>query len=170
MTEPNFPALVAEVHAEFPDLRFVDKADSRFMRIAAWFLGAGFLTSYVTTVGNTVYLPTHWDGLSEATRCVILRHERVHMRQARRMTYPVFALFYLFVFLPVGLAFYRARFEMEAYAETLAAQKDYGLDYSSSKNREFIIEQFTSSAYGYMFPFRKTVAGWVDKEISRLDA
>ena len=170
MLTPDLTAIKAEVKSEFPKFQTVYKRDSWLMRALSVLMVSTFMDSFVTTIGNTVYLPNYWDEYDAATQCGLLRHERVHMRQARRLTFPLFAFLYLLVFLPVGLAYFRARFEMEAYTESLAADKDYGDDFSSDEKKAWLLNQFTSGNYGWMWPFPKTVEGWIDDAVAKLNA
>lgn len=163
---PNYTALCEEIKAEFPKFSVVKKGNSWVMRFLSHVFGPAFLTNYTTTIVNTVHVPDGWDAWDEATKCAVLRHERVHMRQSRKLTYPVFAFLYLFVFFPLGLSYCRARFEMEAYAESLAAFKDYNVSYTDKK--AWLVGQFTGPAYGYMWPFPKTVSAWFDRAAASL--
>jgi len=164
---PDFNALQAEVLAEFPDFKIVNKADSWFMKLVSHFMVSSFMDSFVTTIWNTVYVPSGWATYSEAEKCSLLRHERVHMRQARKLTFPLFAFLYLLVFLPIGLAYFRARFEMEAYTESLQADKDYGAtNWNSSEMKAWVASQFTGPSYGWMWPFPGTIAKWVDEAVA----
>lgn len=170
MTTPDYAAVYAATLAEFPKFKTVYKKDSWMMRALSHFMVSTFMDSFVTTIWNTVYLPNHWDSYDEATKCGLLRHERVHMRQARKLTFPVFALLYLLVIFPIGLAYCRARFEMEAYTESLTADKDYGDDYSSPEKKAWLLSQFTSGNYGWMWPFPGAVGKWIDEAVAKLDA
>jgi hypothetical protein len=66
--------------------------------------------------------------------------------------------------LPLGLAWFRARFEWEGYAETIraVAELDGRARVEAPAFRAGIVGQFTSGAYGWMWPFRRTVEGWYD--------
>lgn len=169
MSTPDVVAVKADITKEFPSFKIAKKSDNRFMKLLAKLLGKQFMTSYVTTIGHTVYVPDTWDAWSAVAQCAVLRHERVHMRQARRLTMPVFTALYLLVFFPVGLAYWRARLEMEAYCESLAAFKEYGADYSSDDRKAWLVKQFTTSAYGYMWPFPRVIEGWFKKAMKKLD-
>lgn len=165
---PDFKALCAETTTEFPKFKIANKQESQFMKSIALVMGKRFMTNYITTIHTTVYVPDGFDRWTEASKCALLRHERVHMRQARKWTFPLYAVLYLLAYLPLGLAYFRARMEWEAYEESLAAFKDYGLDYSSDGRRAWLVEQFTSSAYGWMWPFPKTVTKWFDDAVAKL--
>jgi hypothetical protein len=156
-----------EILAEFPGFKIVNKQDSLFMRAIDLFLRvltfnkmAAFMTSYVTTIGSTVYVPRRWTEWSLTARASILRHERVHMRQARRYGFVPFMFLYLCPFLPIGLAYFRARFEFEAYVETMRAAAEAGTTITSGPFKDHIIEQFVGPAYGWMWPFRTQVTRW----------
>lgn len=104
-------------------VRVKDKRGSLLMRFLALFLGSRFMTSAWTTMGRrTIWAPTGADltinGLLR--RETIIRHELIHIAQARR--WPVwFQLSYLLLPLPVGFAYFRWRFEREAYLVNLRA-------------------------------------------------
>src|SRR5206468_11958745 len=103
-------------------------------------------------------------------RYVTLRHEAVHLRQFRRLSLPVMALLYVLVPLPVGLAYFRARFEKEAYAESIrAAAEVWGPAYARSLDyRNRVIEQFLGPSYGWMWPFRASIERWYDRVLESI--
>ncbi|HEY6037610.1 MAG TPA: hypothetical protein VIV58_25185, partial [Kofleriaceae bacterium] len=85
-------------------------------------------------------------------------------------TLPVMAVLYVLLPLPLGLAYFRARFEQEAYAESVRAaaevwgpQKPRGAEY-----RNYVIEQFMGPSYGWMWPFRKSLERWYDEVLAGL--
>lgn len=119
---PAVVALARSTREAHPRFRLVVKEQSRFMRLL-YFAGVmvlwnrSFMTSFTTTIGSTVYMPRSI--LESDAGARVLRHERVHLDQFRR--HPVwFPLSYLFV-LPFGVTM-RARWELEAYAETMRAE------------------------------------------------
>jgi len=166
--EPNVDEVTAQIKSEFPSYQTKNKADVWWMRALGLVLGASFMAKYVTTVGNTMYLLSVWPQWDVGHQCAMLRHERQHMRQAKRLTYPVYALLYFFALFPVGLAYARARLEFEAYSEQMQAWKDYGLDYASDDQVSWLVSQFTGPAYGFMWPFPKAVTGWFRQTVKRL--
>jgi hypothetical protein len=82
------------------------------------------------------------------------------------------ALYYGLVFLPIGLAYGRALIEWEAYEDTLRANAEvYGLAHArSAALRAHIVQQFTSPAYLWMWPFPRQVNGWIDAALARIEA
>jgi len=104
-------------------------------------------------------------------RWATMRHEAVHMRQFRRWTRPGMALLYLLLPLPMGLAYFRMRFERAAYEETIRCGFElYGMAHVREHLREHILEQFTGPSYGWMWPFRRSLERWYDVQIARLAA
>lgn len=168
-TVPDIAALTAEIVAEFPSYQRRPKSDSWLMKLLGFFLPAGFMVSYMTTVRYTMYTPSNWDTWSAGTACALLQHERVHMRQSRSLTYPLYAFLYLCV-LPVGLAFFRTYFEKRAYAAQAAAWQQYGMTYADDQSKSFVSSQFTTSAYGWMWPFPKAIGKWYDSVVAQLNA
>jgi hypothetical protein len=171
--------LVDSIRAEFPSFRIVPKQANAFSHAIDWALkvvtfGAQreYLTRYHTVIGNTLYVPSSWEGASDVDRAIVLRHERVHLRQRRRLGMPLMAFLYLVPFFPLGLAYGRARLEWEAYVETLRATAELaGLAAARSPTlRAEIVGRFTGGAYGWMWPFRRTVERWYDGALAELEA
>lgn len=174
----RYAELVERVEAEFPRFRIIKKRDSRLHRMIHWGLFAitfgqmrEYLDGYYTTLGSRLYVTDSWDEIDPDDRYITLCHEVVHMRQFRRWTPPLMGLLYLLFPLPMGLAWFRARFEKEAYAETLRATAEvYGIDHirrGSVKDR--IIGQFTSASYGWMWPFSGAMERWYDRVVGELE-
>lgn len=173
--EPNLEALNADISREFPSFKVLYKSNSTLMKVINAFLYVitfgnmtQFMTDFITTMGTTVYVPSSWPTLSPIDQCAVLRHERIHMRQSKRMTRVVFSLCYIFWPLPMGLSWGRAKLEMEAYEETLAAWKDYGVDPKNPMNVTWMLDHFTTAQYGWMWPFRNKVAAWYDAAVARI--
>jgi hypothetical protein len=175
----RYDALVAALRVEFPRMRIVRKDQSPMHRaihviLIAVTLGRmrSYLESFQTTIGNTIYVTPDWDLLSVEQRYVTLRHEAVHLRQFRRWTLPGMAICYVLLPLPLGLAWFRARFEKEAYAESVRAAQDvWGRDYVRQPGfRNSIIDQFLSASYGWMWPFRGSMLRWYNRVLQELDA
>jgi hypothetical protein len=170
-------SLMAEIEAEFPGFRVVHKPLARSQRalhrlLVAVTLGQNraYLDGYHTTIGRKVYVTGDWDAMSRDQRYLVLRHERIHLRQFRRYTLVGMAFLYLLIPLPFGLAYFRARFEREAYAETIrGAAELHGADHVRAEAfREHILEQFTGPSYGWMWPFRRSLDRWYDRVLAGL--
>ena len=170
--EARLDALLDEIRTEFAGFRLVPKERSplqraidRALRVVTFGAQRSYLDAYVTTIGRTVYVNRGWEERSAADRYVTLRHERVHLRQFRRLGLLPMALLYLLVPFPLGLAWFRAHFEREAYAEGLRAMREtYGPGYVARPEvREHVLAQFTGPSYGWMWPFRRSIERWYDR-------
>jgi hypothetical protein len=175
---PLTDAFVAEIQHEFPRFRIVRKRDSllsRVIDVALRLLTFGaqreFMTRYHTVLWDTLYVPDLWESTPDVARLITLCHERIHLRQRRRYGDVVMTFLYLIPFFPLGLAYGRARIEWEAYAETLRATARYcgHAAAHSPALREHIVRQFTSGAYGWMWPFPKSIHRWYDTALATLD-
>lgn len=169
--------LLEEMRAEFPRFRVICKDESRFQRAIHYALMVvtfgrmrEYLDGYHTTIGQRIYVTSDWEDRDPDQRYLTLRHERVHMRQFRRFTFPGMTLLYLLLPLPMGAAYFRARFERQAYEETIRASAAvYGREYVAAPEfRNRIIEQFTGPSYGWMWPFRKRLESWYDSVLDAL--
>jgi hypothetical protein len=173
----RYEALLEQLRAEFPRFRVVRKDRSPLHKAIHYALLAltfgrmrSYLDSYQTTIGNTVYVTSDWDDLPPDSRYVTMRHEAVHIRQFRRFTLPGMAILYVLLPLPMGLAWCRAYFEREAYAESIrAAAEVWGRAHvERASYRAYIVEQFTSASYGWMWPFRASLERWYDGVLASL--
>ncbi len=171
MTANDF---IAEMRGEFPRFRIVSKRDSRLSRVidvALRIVTFGgqrvFMTRYHTVIGDTLYVPDLWQRTSDVDKIILLRHERVHLRQRRRLTFLGMAFIYLVPWLPLGLAYGRARLEWEAYTETLRATAELkGIEAARDPVlREHIVARFTGPDYGWMWPFERSVTRWYSEAL-----
>lgn len=169
--------LTREMQAEFPAFCIKPKRGDRLslaidvaLRIVTFGGQRAYLTKYHTVIGDTLYVPDTWADLGDLDRLILLRHERVHLRQRRRYGAVLMTFLYLVPFLPLGLAYGRARIEWEAYTETLRAtlelQGEAAL--TSPELREHIVRRFTGPDYGWMWPFRSVVERWYDQVVASL--
>lgn len=129
-----------------------------------------YLDSFQTTIRKTVYVTADWDRMPADERYVTLRHEAVHLRQFRKLTLPMMALLYVLVPFPVGLAYFRAHFEKQAYAESIRAVAEvWGPEVARSDGyRNYVIGQFMGPSYGWMWPFRPGLERWYDQILATL--
>ncbi len=170
-------ALMAEILAEFPAFKVVMKGDSRlmgavdvFLKVVTLWRMKAFLTGFITTVGYTVYVPAAiWGDQDPFDMLCTLRHERVHMRQRRKYGMALFTFLYLLFPLPAGFAYFRMKFEREAYAESLMAAAELGQSPEvvlGDSWKNMIVTSFTGPSYMWMWPFRKTIENWYDQAAS----
>lgn len=176
--DERYASVLEETEKEFSGFKLVQKTDSRLMKIISTLLtvisfgqNRTFMTGYITTLGVTIYTPSSWDTLPDLVKAVVVRHERIHMRQEKRYPRFIYQIIYLLLPFPVGLAYGRAKLEMEAYAEGMLAKAEYdGLNsIKSAKYKEWIVSQFTTAKYIWMWPFPKMVGKWFDKALIEIE-
>lgn len=176
MIKEALDKILVETKIEFPDFEIIEKKDSTLMKVIDVCLKIitlgrmnKFMTGFITTLGQKVYVTDFWKQGSLIGQVEILRHERVHMRQARRYGRFLFSFLYLMVPLPAGIAYFRKKFEQEAYEESMRALHEYlGEGAFVHHNREAIITQFISANYFWMWPFRKNVEEWYDATTKKI--
>jgi len=176
-TEQDYAALQSEVKSEFPDFKIINKSDSTLMKVIDVTLKIitfgqqkTFMTGFITTMGTTVYVNAGWDNSPVESRLGVLRHERVHMRQARKHGRILFSLMYLMLPAPVLFAACRRKFEQEAYEESLKAVQEYYGDriLLDPRFRARMIAHFTSAEYFWTWPWSKSIEKWYDGTVARL--
>jgi hypothetical protein len=172
---PRHEQLLEEIRAEFPSFAIVPKRGDHLQQAIAIALAVvtfggqrSYMSRYHTVLFGKLYVPDAWAAMDDLSRYVLLRHERVHLRQRRRMGDVAMAFVYLVPFFPVFLAWGRARIEWEAYVETIRATAEvYGLAAARALEPE-IVARFTGPDYGWMWPFPGTVRRWFAEVIDRL--
>lgn len=172
---PRSDALIADIRREFPRFAIVYKRDSRLQRsihvaLAIVTLGGQrrYATHYHTAMFGKLFVPDSWARMADDDRTILLRHERVHLQQRRRMGDVVMALVYLLPILPLGLAWGRARIEWEAYEETIRATVEIQGEAAARALRPEIVRRYVSADYGWMWPFPRTIERWFDDALGRI--
>jgi hypothetical protein len=169
--------LIEDIRREFPDFAIRDKRTSLLQRAIALALAIvtfggqrHYLTRYHTVLFGTLYVPDSWAHMDDDARYILLRHERVHLRQRRRMGDVAMAFVYLVPFFPLFLAYGRARIEWEAYVETIRATAELrGLE-AARALEEDIVRRFVGPDYGWMWPFPGAVRRWFADVVADLEA
>jgi hypothetical protein len=175
--DDRYDHLVAALRIEFPRFRIVRKDRSALhraihyaLRVITFGKMTSYLDSFTTTIGQTIYVTADWDEWTPIERYLTLRHEAVHLRQFRTFTLPGMAILYVLLPVPMGLAWFRAYFEKQAYAESIRATAEVrGLRAACDPSyRNAVISNFTGPAYGWMWPFRAGLDRWYDQILATL--
>lgn len=126
-----------------------------------------FMTSYITTLGNVIAVPEGWFARTEnPVACLAtIRHELQHVRQCRAiglgsvwLGFPLYAILYLLIPLPFGLAYFRYLFERSAYLESITTFDQHGASLAQIEIlTEFAVQQLTTGLYGWTWPFPRQV-------------
>ena len=170
-------SLLDDLRREFPSFAVVPKRGDALQRLIAVILAVvtfggqrRYLTHYHTVLFGKLYVPEAWQRMGDDARYILLRHERVHLRQRRRMGDVVMAFVYLVPFFPLFLAWGRARIEWEAYVETIRATAEvHGLDAARALEDD-IVRRYVGPDYGWMWPFPRAVRGWFREVVADLEA
>lgn len=173
----------------FPQLNIKFKNESFLMKIISYilFFNKSFMTDYITTIGNTVYFPSK-EGLTTKSKTILL-HELVHIFDAKKYSNTLFSLLYLspqilsiffipllfvswWFIIPIILlllplpAYFRMIFEKRAYMVSLYTAYVYSkknhLVYDIYYSKEYILRNFKTSAYYFMWTFSD-----LDKEFDK---
>ena len=171
----DYKKLIDDITKEFFDFEIIKKDESRKMKVIDVILKVitfgkmnKFMTGFITTLGNKVYVPSSWNEYHLISKVEILRHERIHMRQSKKYGRLLFSFLYLMAPLPCGLAYFRKKFEMEAYEESIKTLHEYlGENAFSPERKVFYISQFTSANYFWMWPFRGSLEKWYDAAVEK---
>jgi hypothetical protein len=166
----------------YPKTKIVLKSQSKLMRLIGFVLNPfnpDFMTGFITTIGNTLYVPDAWmtDAQAKSTMTTIA-HEFVHVSDwnANKITYilsylfpiPLFLIFLgLSIFTPWFLigalislfpwpAYWRMRLELHGYTMSLATYY-WGGGSLNDQEIEYISGYFTGPAYGFMWPFKTNI-------------
>jgi hypothetical protein len=169
-------AFIAAMKAEFPRFAIRYKRDSKLqlaihqaLRVVTFGGMSTYATQYHTVLFGVLWVPDSWDRMSDVDRVILLRHERVHLRQRERMGDVWMGFVYLVPFFPLFLAYGRARIEWEAYEETIAATAEL-LGFERAKAlKPHIVRRFVGADYGWMWPFPKTVERWFEEHLATLE-
>lgn len=165
------------VKVEVKDDQWYWKAINVLLLIVSFGQMKSFMTSYHTTIGARVGVTKSFASRSAAEQYGTLLHELQHIKQYRRYGFGniwlgalVCLIPYLFLPIPIGLAFCRAQMEKEAYAETIRAWVQcYGPDVAR-EGKDHIVSQFTSVNYLFMWPFKSHMDKWYDETLNRIIA
>lgn len=174
-TELDVKTYMDFLKEEFPRLVIHDKKP--------WWLGVVFSLPGISglhwetatqTIGMNIYLSTRWEEFSATAKLSTLRHERRHLIWFEVYGTFLASLLYLFYFFPIGLAWYRAQFERDGYAESLRARVEYHGPSARlmEQGLDTYLENFCGPRYLYMWPFKKTIRKWFaedwDKAVRRV--
>lgn len=161
-------ALVATLQAEDPRFAICYKDETPQQRLIAAIVrpfNDRYLHDYTTVLFGRVYFPSRaWrERVGEVAIYEILRHEAVHLRDARR--FPVlFELTYLLLPLPL-LCSGRAYWELRGYEESMRVRVELGLSVDDAWI-EWVIARFVGPDYLFML----VAPGWLRGRLRRTRA
>ena len=164
----RYEAIIQRICSEFPAFKIVER-DKSWLRLPFRLLSKVTKTDYfnfVTTIGSTIYVGPGWNERSDNDRYRVLRHELIHIRQfhnwpfGRRLSWLNHAFFsFAYLFILPFLWTFRAKFEREAYTQTLLVQFELGgtiTDPEIDRNTERMVRTFSGPAYLWMATKKST--------------
>ena len=178
------------IKKEFSDFELIDKRSSFLRKLLSkvLFFNKRFMASYITVIGNKVYVPQMpWKQNNPYGATEVLAHEWVHMKDNKRLGI-VFKLLYLMpqILAPLCLlgfwnpwffliilcilpfpAPWRAKFELRGYTISMACR--YWL-LGRDPDYHFFVKQFTGPNYYYMYPFEDYMRERLEEEFQRIRA
>lgn len=162
-------ALEADLARALPRFAVRYKDESALQRLIGRLLRPfcpTYLTGYTTAMFGRVYFPSRaWRAtVGPGTVYRILRHEAVHLRDARRFPL-VFHFTYLFC-LPAGLTA-RAYWEWRAYRETLRVEAELTGEIPDAL-LDHVQARFTGPDYLFMCPFPRFVRRRLERARARI--
>jgi len=138
-------------------VKVLSKAGSKFMLllgVIANLFHIDFMNRFWTTIGNTIYYPTTVKNPYHRTYQKVIEHELVHVQQWRKWNI-LFSVSYALFPLPVFFAWFRWRWEREAYMIQVRANPD---------SINWIVETLWSN-YLWCWP-KKWMKEWFEKEVA----
>lgn len=180
-TMDRFAVLQRQVKAKYPRFSVVERNNS-WLRPIFWFLSkitSRDYSSFNTTIFSTMYVGTSWATASTQSRYKSLRHEMKHVAQFHR--WPLGRWAWPLNHLIMGLAYalilpafwtLRARFEREAYTQTLLVEYELNgpiPDGRMEENARWLAETFGGSTYLFMWN-KKDAYQWAMETQRKINA
>jgi hypothetical protein len=172
-----FQKLYDELHAELgikvfakdTKYRVLWKFIGKLLAILSFGKMETFYENFTTTIGRGIYYPAGWRiENADSGDYEILRHEAVHVRQYLKLGMGnvylgilVMGLLYIFVPLPIGLAWCRYRLERVAYLESCKACIDLGLKPSI----DYYVKLLSGPSYLWTWPFPSKIHAWFEANL-----
>lgn len=156
-----------KIAAKDKKLKYLWLAIHWFLKIISFGKMSTFYTAYTTTIGNRIYYPAGWH-MAKATKqdYVILRHEAEHVRQIDKLGDGsmlwgtlIMGFLYLFIPLPIFFAWFRYKFEREAYRESIRTIKSLG----DNPDLDWYVQQLTGPSYLWTWVLKKRVRRWFEE-------
>lgn len=133
-----------------------------------------FLNGYYTTLGNVVGVPDGFDRACEKNPlhvAEVIEHENIHINQAKRwglgyvwLGYIPYAICYLLLPVPFLFAYFRYRFEREAYAHGINFYLQF---YPDARERRIAhaVANLCGGEYAWTWIIRSQVDRWFREHV-----
>ncbi|GAB4309550.1 MAG: hypothetical protein Kow0069_08950 [Promethearchaeota archaeon] len=163
------------IQREFPGYFVKLKCEDRFQclvgRVGRPF-NKRYATHYTTTFHPGIYVPHTFLKWKPGRIVELFDHESVHLRQYARVGGTIPYLFlYLLVPLPLLLAYFRYKWEKEAYERTIVHAYNEGGP-EKVRGEKFVssmVERLCGPEYGFTWHDRAAVRKWVLETVDRVE-
>ena len=166
--------LLVDIKKEFPEFAVINKRYSKFSQMLGrlTFWNKEFNSRYTTTIGPKIYVNYSWDERTPKERYSVMIHERIHMRQTQKYGLLAFFLVFGLVPAPLKLAYYRMKWEMEAYriGIYLTYKKGGRKAVLSEKYRNYLLDQFCGPFYLWMWYSERYIMKWLLKIVRQIES
>lgn len=196
MASELIQSFTKHVQTRVPGFNVKRKADSKLMWFLSkiLFFTPNFMTRFTTTVGNTVYVTDDLWNSDNAWALTTLAHEAQHVADKQKYGSVPYGFAYLLpqILAPLALlsllaiwfsnawlwsltalvllapipAMFRMLIERRGYLMTLCVTWWTFGEEMARAHIDRCVSQFTSSNYYFMWPFRKHLKNWFDRELT----
>jgi hypothetical protein len=195
-----FNEIVAQAKTIFPNLQISFKDTNWFMKLLGTllFFNPGFMSKYITTIGDTIFFPSQsYIDARPTSASIIILHELTHINDSTKINDIIFNFLYLIpqilslpillllfcltwkIVVPLAILFacplpsyFRMVFEKRAYMVSLYANnaicKKYNLIPDLAAEKTSIMSNFITSAYYFMWPFSASLSSEFDAAITAI--
>lgn len=132
-----------------------------------------FLTDYVTTIGNRIAVPPEkFKTLPPLEALALLEHELVHVKQAKAyglgniyLGTVIWGALWLLAPIPSGLAYFRYKFEREAYLKQAQVRILHMGHEDTIEWIEWVVKELSGPSYIWAWPFPNKIREWFKNKL-----
>jgi hypothetical protein len=161
--EEDISSYILQLKKEFPKLQIQEKKSAVMKFFFSLPIIKRFrLQEYTQAINNTIWLSCNWSKLTSFKKLSILKHEREHLLQFQKYGPILMSILYLFIFFPIGLAYFRAKFERQGLIRNMEMYVEHFGNNSKTMNicRDKYMRVLCGPSYLYAWPFKKAVTKW----------
>ncbi len=171
--EEKYQNLLSEMKEEFPYFNLVVKKHSKFNQLLKklTFFNPEMNERYTTTLGPTIAVNNTWNERPAKNRYSTLIHERIHMRQEQKYGLTAYFLVFALIPFPTKLAYFRKKWEQEAYQVNLymSWKEGHREKIFGEKYIKYIMDQFIGQFYFFMWYSKEHILKWMLKTVRNFE-
>lgn len=163
-----------KIYSKDRKLTWLWKAIAGFLKFVTFGKMNRFMTDFTTVLGRTIYFPAGWRIEHVGPEdYVTLCHEIKHVKDQYELGMGcfvfgaiLFALLYLFIPLPIFFAYFRYKFERDAYRVSWYTSLEVGL----KPDLDFYIAQLTGPSYLWTWILKPQVKRWFREHCQMIES